>query len=242
MPPPFIAQFCQESHAARIDHFGVSPVAFFSSYCGAARKVRGYRARDPQGSVLCRPALGRAGDRIQGVSPGEPSLTQSFLLQALEQISALDSKIGVVQGQNNLIIAEQRTAAERRRLVHEKINRIDVIDGTLERIEPSVDQARGEAQSGGRRSLVGKNLMGSRRRRAHFDDRRQTRDRTASMNIFNVMPWSPLALLVFLAVLVCLATWLLKSGILISAAPGAWRSSRKQSAPAQTTSADDRFV
>jgi hypothetical protein len=37
------------------------------------------------------------------MSGEQPSLSQSLLLQALEQISALDTKIGVVQGQNNRI-------------------------------------------------------------------------------------------------------------------------------------------
>jgi hypothetical protein len=74
------------------------------------------------------------------MSGEQPSLSQSLLLQALEQISALDTKIGVVQGQNNLIIAEQKSAAEGRRLMYEKINRIDVLEAAVHRIAPLVDK------------------------------------------------------------------------------------------------------
>jgi hypothetical protein len=74
------------------------------------------------------------------MSGEQPSLSQSLLLQALEQISALDTKIGVVQGQNNLFIAEQKSAAEGRRLMYEKIKGIDVLEAAVHRIAPLVDK------------------------------------------------------------------------------------------------------
>lgn len=69
----------------------------------------------------------------------QPSLSQSLLLQVMEQLSALDGKIGVLQGQCNIIITEQERAAEGRRVIYAKLNKIDVIEAELGRIAPLVD-------------------------------------------------------------------------------------------------------
>lgn len=70
----------------------------------------------------------------------KPDISQSLLLQALEQISMLDGKIGVVQGQNNIIIADQAQAAQGRQKIYEKLNKIDVMSATMDRIVPLVDK------------------------------------------------------------------------------------------------------
>lgn len=57
------------------------------------------------------------------------SLEQSLLLQAIEQISAVDHKIGVLQGQMNHVIG-----------IQEKLDKIDAIGNTVARIAPLVDK------------------------------------------------------------------------------------------------------
>ena len=55
-------------------------------------------------------------------------------------ISGSTARSAWCKGQNNLIIAEHKSAAEGHRLMYEKINRIDVIEAALNRIEPQVDK------------------------------------------------------------------------------------------------------
>lgn len=69
----------------------------------------------------------------------KPDLEQSLLLQALEQLSGLERQIGHLQGQANLIITEQSHAAEGRRVMYDKLNKIDALSATVERIVPLVD-------------------------------------------------------------------------------------------------------
>lgn len=69
-----------------------------------------------------------------------PDLSQSLLLEMMQQVSALSGQIGVVQGQNNLIIAEQKHAAEGRQVIYAKLSRIDTIEQTVVRIAPLVDK------------------------------------------------------------------------------------------------------
>jgi hypothetical protein len=68
-----------------------------------------------------------------------PTFGQSLLLQALEQLSGLERQIGNLQGQANIIIAEQEHAAEGRRVIYEKLNKLDTLAATVERIAPLVD-------------------------------------------------------------------------------------------------------
>lgn len=66
-------------------------------------------------------------------------LSQSLQLELLQQMGGLSQQIGVVQGQNIIIIKEQERAAEGRRLMHDKLNKIDTLAATVERIAPLVD-------------------------------------------------------------------------------------------------------
>jgi hypothetical protein len=62
----------------------------------------------------------------------KPDLGQSLQLQALEQLGGLSREIGIVQGQNNIIIKEQANAAAGRAAMYEKLNKIDTLTATVE--------------------------------------------------------------------------------------------------------------
>ena len=70
----------------------------------------------------------------------QPNQTQHLLLQVIEQLTAVAGSIGVMQGQINLLIAENQRAAQTRKTMYEKLNKIDPIESTLKRIEPLVDK------------------------------------------------------------------------------------------------------
>jgi hypothetical protein len=70
----------------------------------------------------------------------QPNLTQDLLLQVIEQLTAVSGSIGILQGQINLLIAENQRAAQTRQAMYEKLNKIDPIESTLKRIEPLVDK------------------------------------------------------------------------------------------------------
>lgn len=86
----------------------------------------------------------------------QPSVSQSLLLQALEQISAIDGKIGVLQGQNNLILADQKSAADGRKAIYDKLNRVDVLASTVDRIAPLVDKHEATHQQAAGAMSLGK--------------------------------------------------------------------------------------
>jgi hypothetical protein len=66
-------------------------------------------------------------------------LSQQLMLQMLNDFSALTAQISNLEGQSNLIIAEQQRAAAGRQLMYEKLNKIDALTATVERIAPLVD-------------------------------------------------------------------------------------------------------
>lgn len=66
-------------------------------------------------------------------------LSQSLLLQALDQLGGLSREVSIVQGQNNIIIQEQERAAAGRAVMHEKLNKIDGLSQIVDRIAPLVD-------------------------------------------------------------------------------------------------------
>jgi hypothetical protein len=70
----------------------------------------------------------------------QPNLTQDLLLQVIEQLTAVAGSIGVMQGQINLLIAENERAAQERQAMYERLNRMDSLESTLKRIEPLVDK------------------------------------------------------------------------------------------------------
>lgn len=69
----------------------------------------------------------------------KPDLGQSLQLQALEQLAGLSREVSIVQGQNNIIIQEQARAATGRAAMYEKLNKLDTLAQTVERIAPLVD-------------------------------------------------------------------------------------------------------
>src|SRR4051812_25373111 len=68
-----------------------------------------------------------------------PSLSQSMLPQLMEQLSAVDGKIGVLQGQANVIIKVQENAATGREVMYDKMNAMDVVAAEVKRLTPLVD-------------------------------------------------------------------------------------------------------
>jgi hypothetical protein len=70
----------------------------------------------------------------------QPNLTQDLLLQVIEQLSAVAGSVGILQGQINIVIAENQLAAQKRQAMYEKLNKIDSIESTMKRIEPLVDK------------------------------------------------------------------------------------------------------
>jgi hypothetical protein len=72
-----------------------------------------------------------------------PSISQSLLLQVIEQLSGVDQRIGVLQGQANEIIKEQGRAADGRKEIYEKLGVIPALQARLDRIEPLVDRHEG---------------------------------------------------------------------------------------------------
>lgn len=68
-----------------------------------------------------------------------PSVANTLQLEILQQVSALGIALGNLQGQANIIIKEQERAAAGRAAMHEKLNRIDTLTQTVERIAPLVD-------------------------------------------------------------------------------------------------------
>jgi hypothetical protein len=75
--------------------------------------------------------------------PEGHEISNSLLLQALNDIGALGQQIAVVQGQNTEIINEQRNAAAGRRETHERLRQLEMTSARsaaeLERIGPLVD-------------------------------------------------------------------------------------------------------
>jgi hypothetical protein len=70
----------------------------------------------------------------------QASMSQSLLLQIIEQLSGVDQRIGVLQGQTMEVIREQARAADGRKLIWEQMNRIPGIEATIARMGPLVDK------------------------------------------------------------------------------------------------------
>jgi hypothetical protein len=70
----------------------------------------------------------------------KPALEHSLLLQVLEQVTAVDGKVGVLQGQVNLVLGEHQRAADKRQQMYDKLSKIDTIESDLKRIMPLVDK------------------------------------------------------------------------------------------------------
>jgi hypothetical protein len=68
------------------------------------------------------------------------SLSEQLLLELLSDVSGLRSQISNVQGQNNMIIAEQQRAAEGRVQLYDRMRVLEEAAGTVKRIAPLVDK------------------------------------------------------------------------------------------------------
>lgn len=89
----------------------------------------------------------------------QPDLSQSLLLQALEQMSGIDTRLSTLSGQVTEIIREQQRVAEGRKGIYDKINRIDGLAAEMARIAPLVaDHEKKHNQAAGAVSL-GRSLM-----------------------------------------------------------------------------------
>jgi len=90
----------------------------------------------------------------------KPDLGQSLQLQALAQLGDLSRQIGVVEGQNNIIISEQQRAEESRKAIHAKLSVVDSIKATVDRIAPLVDAHEKTAQQAAGALVIGRVLWG----------------------------------------------------------------------------------
>lgn len=72
-----------------------------------------------------------------------PSAETSLLLQVVEQGADLSRQMGVLAGQNNIIIAEQTRAATGRKETHDRLRaveaKVDEATRVLDRVAPLVD-------------------------------------------------------------------------------------------------------
>ncbi|MGX9389744.1 hypothetical protein ACWX0K_11040 [Nitrobacteraceae bacterium UC4446_H13] len=73
-----------------------------------------------------------------------PSAETSLLLQLVEQGTELSRQMGVIAGQNNIIIAEQNRAAAGRKETHDRLRAVEAkvgsAAGNIDRIAPLVDK------------------------------------------------------------------------------------------------------
>jgi hypothetical protein len=61
-----------------------------------------------------RIATGGRGPAVPPEKTIQPNLTQDLLLQVIEQLSAVAGSVGILQGQINIVIAENERAAQKR--------------------------------------------------------------------------------------------------------------------------------
>lgn len=101
----------------------------------------------------CRP---RASD--EQMVDVTPSIANTLQLEILQQVSSLGIALGNLQGQANIIIREQERAAEGRRLMYEKLNRIDTLAQIVERITPLVDAHEKKHNQAAGMMLLGRTL------------------------------------------------------------------------------------
>jgi hypothetical protein len=86
------------------------------------------------------------------VAEVQVNLTNDLLLQLIEQVTAVDKQVAVVQAQAVLIINEQQRAAEGRKETHERLRKVEqslgTVGNTVERIAPLVDSHERTHQRG----------------------------------------------------------------------------------------------
>lgn len=71
---------------------------------------------------------------------GKPDMSQVLLQEVLKQLSEVGGRLGVLQGQASEIIREQQRAADGRKEIYAKVNRIPAIEAELGRLSPLVDR------------------------------------------------------------------------------------------------------
>lgn len=88
----------------------------------------------------------------------QPSFSNSLQLEILQQVSSLGIALGNLQGQANLIISEQATAAASRKAIYDKLSRLEAMEGTLARITPLVDKHEKQHNEAAGAMWLGKTL------------------------------------------------------------------------------------
>lgn len=67
-------------------------------------------------------------------------LTQQLLLQLMNEVGALGTKLGDVAGQNTLILQEQQRSAGARQVMYDKLNKFDITAAEVTRLTPLVNK------------------------------------------------------------------------------------------------------
>ncbi len=68
------------------------------------------------------------------------NLTESLLLQLMNEVGALGTKLGDVAGQNTLIMQEQKRAADGRQFIYDRLNKFDIAAAEVARLTPLVNK------------------------------------------------------------------------------------------------------
>lgn len=69
----------------------------------------------------------------------EAGVNTSLELQVLSELGVLQRQVGIVQQQNQHIIAEQERAADGRRVIYEKLGTLALVEKEVARLSPLVD-------------------------------------------------------------------------------------------------------
>lgn len=91
----------------------------------------------------------------------QPDTATSLMLQAIEQISAMQGSLGVLQGQCNIIIKEQHEAADSRQRMYDRLHEVEMLMTTVKRIAPMVDSHEQRYQQGQGAAWAMKTLWGA---------------------------------------------------------------------------------
>lgn len=89
-----------------------------------------------------------------------PDTATSLMLKALDQITAMQGQLGVVQGQCNIIIKEQHEAAEHRQRIFDRLHEVEMLMTTVKRIAPMVDAHEQRYQQGQGAAFAVKTMWG----------------------------------------------------------------------------------
>ncbi len=86
------------------------------------------------------------------------TLSQQLLMELLNNVAALSGQVGNLQGQANIIIAEQERAAEGRAQLYERLRKVEESAAIVARIAPLVEDHEKKHQRGIGAMWLGKTL------------------------------------------------------------------------------------